>query len=131
MYMPGRLRTGSRPSRIVMSLALYSPPFASVFFELMFYSEKCSSRPWSGPEGRRRAQLWWHDLDELAALHHLVTADSTACESEVLFGHFVLAAEGGLDDDPLVLARGDHGSESPLIALELHERDALAGSADE
>src|SRR5690349_22639565 len=62
MYMPGRLRTGSSPSRTVMSLAVYD----MVVLELR-------ARALLDGEGLGRRRRLDDDLGQAAALDHLAT----------------------------------------------------------
>src|SRR5258706_3092191 len=100
MYMPGRIRTCSRPSRTWMSSPVYSrfavlPPM-SVH---------------SVPAGRVRQRLdrhrWLHQ-HQLTALDHL--AALAAAPADLLLQRLELeplVAAGGLDHELVALAAGD------------------------
>src|ERR1700744_5292839 len=97
MYMPGRLRTGSRPSRTVMSLAVYVVAMCS-----------------SGSVGERFGgdRSVRHHAHEFAALDHFAAFAAAARAIELVDLDAVLAAERGLEGERIVgEGRGLHADE--------------------
>src|SRR5688572_29625882 len=101
MYMPGRRRTGSRPSRTRMSLAVYVAAISSVL------------RP--------------PDLRDAAPLHHLLALSGAPARRHLGHGDPPLAALQRHRDEVLLLAERERAHHAP-VRVGPHEQHAPSGT---
>src|SRR6187399_3197394 len=115
MYMPGRLRTGSRPSRTVMSLAVYEFGIGSGLPSAGRHFERRRSRRRLEHAAQERAAL--HDFAPLAAARRLLVLGR---------GNLLFAAERRLDHQRVFVVLGDLERDNDVAVLELEQEHALA-----
>src|SRR6185295_2272515 len=108
MYMPGRLRTGSRPSRTVMS--------AAVYLDLAI------------DESARRDPLpsLLPDRRDAPPLYHLESLAGAATYGNVVDGELALTALGGRHHQRRPLRRGQSADDAIVFTPGSHQIDALA-----